>query len=369
MEVPFVDLSLQTKEIEKTVREQFDLLLQANHFIGGIQVDEFEKDFAGLLGVEHCVSVGSGTAALEVGLKMLGVGPGDEVITASNSWISSSEAISMVGAKPVFADVEADYYCFDVADVERKITARTKAIIPVHLYGQMADMERLLAVADKHNLLVLEDSAQAHFSSLNGKMAGTWGNAAAFSFYPSKNLGAFGDAGALVTNDSDLAKRLRMFANHGGLRKNEHLIEGTNSRLDTIQAIVLHAKLQFIKNWNARRIEAAEYYSELLSDIDQVRTPIVRPNCEHTFHLYVIQAENRDELKDHLATKGVSCALHYPTILPLLPAYNSNGFSEQDFPVASGLQQRILSLPMFPHISQEQIAYVVECIRSFYTNR
>ena len=368
MKVPFVDLSRQTKEIEVEVREEINRLMRDSRFVGGRPVDEFELQFAKMAGVEYCVSVGSGTAALEIALKMLGIGAGDEVITAANSWISSSESISTVGAKPVFADVEPDFYCLDIADVERKITDRTKAIIPVHLYGQMAEMESLLELADKHNLLILEDAAQAHFSSLNGKNAGSWGNAAAFSFYPSKNLGAFGDAGAIVTNEVTLADRLRMFANHGGLKKNEHLIEGTNSRLDTIQSVVLNAKLQRIEKWNTLRVEAASVYTELLSGVSEVITPRVRPNSEHTFHLYVIQAQDRDALKEYLETKGVSCALHYPKILPLLPAYNDHGYSPQDFPVAHALEQKILSLPMFPHITREQIKYVVDCVKSFYSN-
>jgi dTDP-4-amino-4,6-dideoxygalactose transaminase len=369
MKVPFVDLSPQTKEVETEVNEKITGLMRNSRFVGGTLVDEFEKAFAKMVGVDHCVSVGSGTAALEVALKMLGVGAGDEVITASNSWISSSESISTVGARPVFADVEPNFYCMDVADVERKITSRTKAIIPVHLYGQMAEMNKLLELAEKHSLLILEDAAQAHFSSLDGKNAGSWGNAAAFSFYPSKNLGAFGDAGAIVTNDDELADRLRMFANHGGLKKNEHLIEGTNSRLDTIQAAVLNAKLQRIEKWNSLRVEAALACSELLSGVQEVVVPRVRPNTDHTFHLYVIQAEQRDELKEYLEQKGVSCALHYPSILPLLPAYNDRGYSGNDFPVAYALQQKILSLPMFPHISGTQIEFVVDCIKSFYANR
>lgn len=368
MKVPFVDLSHQTSEIIQDFKGQLDLLLNDNMFISGRPVTEFESGFANKVGVRHCVSVGSGTSALEIALKMLGVGPGDEVITVANSWISSSEAISMIGARPVFVDVESDYYCLDVRDLERKITPATKVIIPVHLYGQMAAMEEIMAIAKKHGLFVLEDVAQAHFSSLNGKKAGSWGNAGAFSFYPSKNLGAFGDAGAITTNGNELADRLRMFANHGGLRKNEHKIEGTNSRLDTIQAAVLNAKLKRIDDWNALRINAATKYAELLKDVNEVVVPAIRPNSIHTFHLFVIQADNRDALMQFLAERGISTALHYPTILPLLEAYESLGHSHEDFPNAYRLQQRILSLPMFPHISTNQIEYVAGCIKEFYNS-
>lgn len=368
MEVPFVDLLPQTQEIEHEFSERTKQFLSSSSFIGGDEVNKFESDFANRIGVGHCVSVGSGTAALEVGLKMFGIGEGDEVITAANSWISSSEAISMVGGKPVFADVDPDFYCLDLNDVERRLTPKTKAIVPVHLYGEMVDMNGLMQLAEKHNLLVLEDCAQSHFSELNGKKAGSFGHAAAFSFYPSKNLGAFGDAGALITDDNKLADRLRMFANHGGLKKNEHLIEGTNSRLDTLQAIVLNAKLKHIEKWNEMRIQAASLYSELLSDVKEIVCPKVRSNSVHTYHLYVIQAENRDELMEYLRSKSVQCALHYPQILPLLPAYQGFEHTPYDFPVAYKLQQRILSLPMFPHITEEQICYVVDRIKSFYSN-
>lgn len=364
--VPFVDLGLQHQKIRHACNKRIAGLIEASAFVGGQEVSDFADRFSEKLGTRHCIPVGNGTDALYIALKMMDIGPGDEVITAANSWISSAEVITRTGAKPVFADVDPGHYCIDPDDLERKRTSRTRAVIPVHLFGQMADMERIMPWARKHGILVLEDSAQAHFSSLNGKMAGTLGDAGAFSFYPSKNLGAFGDAGAIVTDNSELAERCARFANHGGIQKNEHLFDGMNSRMDAIQAAVLNIKLEHIDEWNTQRMEAAAFYSGSLSGLDQLIVPAIRNNTSHTFHLYVILTQDRHSLRQHLDERGIATALHYPTMLPLLPAYEHLQHVGSDFPVSLSLQDRILSLPMFPGITREQQLRVVKAVREFY---
>lgn len=366
MYVPFVDLEAQYKSVKKEMDEAIHRILDNTAFIGGKEVDEFEKNFQELYNVDHCVSVGNGTDSLYIIMKMLGIGPGDEVITPANSWISSSETITQTGATPVFADIEKDYYTIDPNHVEQLITKKTKAIMPVHIFGQMCDMDAIMQTAKKHNLYVIEDCAQSHFSEFKGKRAGVIGDAGSFSFYPGKNLGAYGDAGAIITNNRELAEKCRMFARHGALTKHDHKMEGINSRLDGIQAAVLNVKLPHILKWTEQRIQNAELYHHYLSEIDEIDLPKVRRNTKHTFHLYVIRAQKRDDLAEYLNEKGISNAIHYPRILPHLPAYDYLDQSANDFPVASEYEGEILSIPMYPELTEEMIKYVAEQIKKFY---
>lgn len=367
MKIPFVDLKAQYYSLKSDIDQAIAGVIENTAFIKGKYVDEFETNYKKEYGVKHCIGVANGTDAIYIALKALGIGVGDEVITAAYSWISTSETISQTGAKPVFVDIDPEYFTIDVNKIEEKITSKTKAIIPVHFYGQMADIIRIKEIADKYNLILLEDCAQSHFAEYKGIRAGLTGNVATFSFYPGKNLGAYGDAGAIITNDDDLAMKMRMFANHGSLKKHEHLIEGINSRLDGLQAAVLSVKLPNIHEWNNKRLENARTYTRLLNGIKEVQTPAVREGAKHIFHVYCLRAEKRNELVKFLAEKGIDTAIHYPTALPNMPAYQYLGYKPEDFPVSTAYQDLILSLPMYPELSLEQMEYVADTIKEFYS--
>jgi dTDP-4-amino-4,6-dideoxygalactose transaminase len=283
MNVPFVDLRAQYESIRTEIDCAIASVIKDVAFVGGRYVFDFELQFAEKYGVKHCIGVGNGTDSLYIILKMLGIGTGDEVITSAYSWISSSETISQAGATPVFVDIDPRYFTLDEELIAEKITARTKAIIAVHIHGQMCAMDRILETAARRNIAVIEDCAQSHFSEFEGLRAGTMGIAGSFSFYPGKNLGAYGDAGSIITNDAELAKRCKMFANHGALQKHQHQIEGINSRLDGLQAAILLAKLPHVLDWTRKRKEHAGTYTKLLTSVPQVEVPPVRPGCEHTF--------------------------------------------------------------------------------------
>ncbi len=367
MTVPFVDLKAQYLSIKDEIDRAIANVINDTAFIGGKYVESFEQNYAREYGLKYVVGVANGTDALFIAMKALGIGPGDEVITVCNTWISTSETISLTGAKPVFVDIEPDYYNINTDLIEQKITERTKAIIPVHLYGQPANIEKVVEIARKHNLYVIEDCAQAHFAEFNGKYAGTFGDIATFSFYPGKNLGAYGDAGAVATNNEELALKMRMFSRHGALKKHDHRIEGINSRLDGLQAAILDVKLKYIHEWNRKRLEHALYYNKLFEqNVPQVVTPEIRPGAKHIFHLYVIRTPRRDELKEFLAQNGIATAIHYPKILPMQPAYSYLGHKPGDFPVGYEYQDQILSLPMYPELTTEQIEYVVEKVKEFF---
>ncbi len=366
MKVPFVDLYSQYQSIQSEIDSAIQTVIQETAFIGGKHVEAFESNFASLYGVKHCIGVANGTDSLYIIMKMLGIGPGDEVITVANSWISSSETISQTGAKPVFVDIEPQYYTIDVAQLEAAITSHTKAIIPVHLQGQMCDMDRIMAIAEKHQIPVIEDCAQSHFSEWKGKRAGTMGIAGSFSFYPGKNLGAYGDAGCIITNSDELATKCKMYARHGALKKHQHEIEGINSRLDGLQAAILKAKLPHILNWTDQRIANAALYSSLLKGNTNVICPEVRPQTKHTFHLYVIRVSKREALMKFLKENGVETAIHYPEILPLLPAYSYLNHQASDFEISSAYSSQILSLPMFPELTPDHITHVVNTINHFF---
>ena len=364
MNIPFVDLHAQYVSIKDEIDAAIDQVIAQSAFLRGPQVLDFEGNFSRQLGVKNTVSCANGTDALYIALKALGTGTGDEVITTAHSWISTSETITQAGARVVFCDTKKDDFLIDVSQVEKLINHNTKGIIPVHLYGQAVDMDPLLDIAKKHKLWILEDCAQAHFAKYKDQFVGTFGDAATFSFYPGKNLGAMGDAGCIVTGRDDLAKHMELFARHGG--KGNHKIEGINSRMDGIQAAVLNVKLKYIHEWTDKRRKAAKSYDKLLSEISSVMTPRVHESNKHVFHLYVIKTEKRDELREYLNGKGVSTVLNYPTALPFLEAYEYLAHEHSDFPRSKTNQDSILSLPLYPEISGEERNYVADCIRAFY---
>jgi dTDP-4-amino-4,6-dideoxygalactose transaminase len=366
MTIPFVDLKAQYQSIKGAIDAAIANVIGETAFIGGKYVKTFEQEFAKLYGVKHVIGCGNGTDSLYILMKMMGIGKGDEVITAANSWISSSETIGQTGATPVFLDVHGRYFSMDEQLLEAAVTPATKAVIVVHLQGQMCEMNTIMAVCKKHNIPVIEDCAQSHFSEYEGNRAGLMGIAGSFSFYPGKNLGAYGDAGCIITNDDALAEKCRMYANHGALVKHQHQIEGINSRLDGLQAAILTAKLPYVLQWTQQRIEKAALYNRHLADVPQLHLPLVREHTTHTFHLYMVRAQRRNGLMQHLKENGVETAIHYPTALPNLKAYAYLGKQPADFPVATQLQNDILSLPIFPELTEEQVKYVADTIRNFY---
>lgn len=364
MKVPFVDLHAQYLSIKPEIDAAIADVIAKSAFIRGPHVDAFEKAWAETLGLKHCVSCGNGTDALYVSMRALGIKPGDEVITTAHSWIATSETITQAGGKVVFCDTEPDTFNINPALIESLITPRTVGIIPVHLYGQPADMDAIMAIARKHKLWVIEDCAQSHLARYKGQLVGTFGNMATFSFYPGKNLGAYGDAGAIVTNDDALADWSATFARHGG--KGEHVMEGINSRMDGFHGAVLGVKLPHLTKWTEARRRVAARYDELLKGVGDVVTPKVAADRDHVYHLYVIRTERRDALKKHLADKGVATVLNYPKALPFYPAYDYLGHKHEDFPVAYAHQSRILSLPIYPEATDEIIDYVASAIRGFF---
>jgi dTDP-4-amino-4,6-dideoxygalactose transaminase len=363
--IPLVDLRSQYDSIKTEMDAAIRGVLDETAFIGGRRVNEFSQEFARVIGAQYCVPVANGTDAIYIALKMMGIGQGDEVITVANSWISTSETISQTGAKPVFVDID-EYFHIDVTKLEAAVTERTKAIVPVHLYGQPADMNAVTEFAASHGLKILEDCAQAHLAKFAGKTVATIGDAGTFSFYPGKNLGAYGDAGAIVTNDEALAEKCKMFANHGALIKHEHLMEGINSRLDGLQAAVLSTKLPYLQQWTEARQTAAEKYDRRLATIEAISIPKRRPDSTHSYHLYVVRAKERDALADHLRAAGIGCAVHYPTPLPMLPAYSSYDHDPNEFSESLAASKEILSLPMYPELTDAAIERIGSCIEAFY---
>ena len=364
--IPFVDLHAQYLSIKPEIDTAIADVIATSAFIRGPYVQRFEDAFSKLLGVDYCVSCANGTDSLYIAMHALGVKPGDEVIVPAHSWISTTETVTQAGGKVVVVDTDADTFTIDPEKIEEKITPRTVGIIPVHLYGQPADMDPIMALARKHKLWVLEDCAQAHLARYKGKMVGTFGTAASFSFYPGKNLGAMGDAGAVVTNDRALADRMAMYARHGGLTKGDHQIEGINSRLDGLQAAILGVKLPHLPAWTKRRQEVANLYSNALSNIVQVRVPEVADGREHVWHLFVIRTESRDALAAHLNANNIQTVINYPVALPFLPAYGRYGHTPEQFPNAHRNQSRILSLPIYPEMSSTQVQRVVDAVAGFF---
>ncbi len=349
-------------EIEAT----FGQVLKESRFIFGKQVEDFENEFASKCGVKHCIATGNCTDALYIVLKMLGIGEGDEVLVPAMTWITDAEIVTQLGATPVFVDVIPQLHTIDIVDAEAKITEKTKAIIPVHLYGRMANMQGLVNLAETRGIKLIEDCAQSHFATLKGKYAGSFGDVSVFSFYPSKNLGALGDAGCILTNNDELALACRKYANHGGIGKNDHDFPGINSRMDTLQAAVLLLKLKYIDQWNAERNRLAFRYNEHLEDIEELGLPKISAEEVHAFHVYAITSARRNELKSFLEEKGVQTEVHYPKAVPFTKAYSNFSAKPEAFPVSYKLQNEVLSLPIFPGLSQEQQDYVIKQVKIFY---
>lgn len=365
MGVPFVDLKAQYAALKPELDSAIQDVLVRCDFIFGKDVAAFEEEFARYCDAAHAIGVSTGTDALRLALLAAGIGPGDEVITAANTFIATTEAISQVGATFRLVDVDTRTFNMEPGEVDAAVTPRTKALLPVHLYGQPADMDPILAVAQRRGLLVIEDACQAHGARYKGRRAGSMGDLAAFSFYPAKNLGAYGDAGAVVTHSPDLARQVRLLQNHGQKSKYEHVTEGYCNRLDTIQAAVLRVKLRYLDDWNARRRQVAAWYDERLADLPVVR-PSVADGVEHVYHLYVIRTEDRDALQAHLAERGIGTGLHYPIPLHLTEAYRDWGFRRGQFPVTERAAQEILSLPMFAEMTESQVDEVADAMRAFF---
>jgi dTDP-4-amino-4,6-dideoxygalactose transaminase len=368
MHIPFVDLKSQYLSLKQEFDEAILKVVSETAFISGKYAKAFEEAFAEYLEVKHCIACANGTDALEIGLKAIGVGVGDEVLVPANTFFATAEAVGNVGAKPVFVDIDPQLYNLDPAKIEEKITPRTKAIIPVHLYGLPAEMDEIMAIARERGLKVLEDCAQAHGATYKGQRAGTFGDVATFSFYPSKNLGAFGDAGAIVTNSTETAEKARLIANHGQIAKNRHAFEGRNSRLDGIQAAVLSVKLPHLENWLEARRKNAALYNELLAE-SGLRLPQAPEYSRHTYHLYVVQVSNREAVQQKLSEAGIETGTHYPTALPFLEAYAHLNYRPSDFPVAHAQMDKILSLPMYAELTAEMIEKVCQTLKNAVAQR
>ena len=366
MNIPFVDLSEQYSNIENEIKSAVNEVFISKKFISGPYVNKFELEFSKYTNSSFCIGVGNGTDALFLAMKALNIGQGHEVIVPANTFIATSEAVTLNGAKIVFVDCKPDTYIIDLKKVESQITQLTRAIIPVHLYGHPAEMTELTKLVQKKDIYIIQDCAQAHGAKINENHLSDFGDVQCYSFYPGKNLGAFGDAGAITTNNEYLANKIRMLANHGREQKYSHEFEGTNSRMDGIQAAILSVKLKYLNDWNKKRQKNAELYSKLLCDITEVNLPKILPGFNHVFHLFVIRTSKRTELQSYLAENNVQTGIHYPKALPFLKAYDYLKHKPDDFPIAYKYQNEILSLPMFPELSEEKINYVSELIHKFF---
>ena len=354
--IPFVDLYLQYSGIKSEIDNAIKECIAEGNFIKGKAVSDFESAFAGYIGAQYCLGCGNGTDALEIILKSLNIGPGNEVIVPALTWIATAEAVNNVGAEPVFVEINPNNFTIDHNKIEAKISKKTKAIIPVHLYGCPADMNEILKIAENHELFVIEDCAQAHGAEYFGRKVGTFGIAAAFSFFPSKNLGAFGDGGAILTNNKDLAELSRKISNHGQLlEKHRHFITGRNSRLDSIQASILSVKLRYLDEWNSKRRQIASYYLSRLKDKAELILPVDEQDKKHVFHLYVIRCRNRSKLIKLLDEKNISWGIHYPKPLPFLEAYSYKNHKTEDFPISGSITDEIISIPIYPEITTKQV--------------
>lgn len=366
--VPFVDLNAQYLQLKSSIDEAIAEVLSCSNFILGPVVENFEHRFADFIGVKEAIGVGTGTDALTLVFQALGIGPGDQVLVPANTFIASALGVHMAGAEPVPVDVDSNTHLLDLEQAATRITYRTKAILPVHLYGMVCDMGSVGAFADAHKLHVVEDAAQAHGAIWNSKRAGSFGIAGCFSFFPSKNLGGFGDGGMVLTNDLGVAERIRLLRNYGSTKKYIHDIAGTNSRLDAIQAAVLNVKLDQLDKWNQRRIDVAGAYYEGLSTINEIHQPYFDRNSpgQHVFHLYVVRVRNRDDLIAHLKEQGIATGVHYPVPFFLQEAFSFLGYSPGFCVKAEQLSSEVLSLPMFPEITSKQVKVVIDAIKSFY---
>jgi len=369
MKVPFLDLKAQYEYIRDEITVAIQEVLDTSAFAGGPFVEKFEKEFASFCGCKYAIGVGSGTEALWLSLLTLGIGQDDEVITVPNTFIATAEAISFCGAKPVFADIDEQTYNMNTVLLENAITPQTKAIIPVHLFGQMADMDPVMEIASARGLFVIEDACQAHGARYKGRPAGSIGEAGCFSFYPGKNLGAYGEAGAVVTNNPNLDRNIRMLRDHGQAKKYYHTMIGCNARMDGLQGSVLSVKLRHLTEWNEARRVNAKTYNELLADVDPVIIAQEADYANHVYHIYAVRVQTRDGLMKALLEKGIHCGIHYPLPLHLQEAYHFMGLRKGSFPVAERCVEELVSLPMFPELSKEQIEYVVTNIKHFLGNQ
>ena len=372
MNIPLVDLKRQYQSIKTAIQVKLNHCLENTAFIGGNELIVFEENFAKFCETKYCIGCGNGTDALEIALQALGIGKNDEVIVPANSFIATAESVKTNGANVVFCDIDANSYNIDVAKIEQLITKNTKAIIAVHLYGRPADLPKLCEIAHKHNLFLIEDAAQAQGATCNGQKIGSFGTISTFSFYPGKNLGAYGDAGAIVTNDENLFLQCKKIANHGRFRaKYEHEIIGRNSRLDAMQAAVLNVKLPYLESWNKKRRQIADLYHKLLANEKNIVLPKDEKHLNSVYHLYVIRVEaaKRKNLQAFLKEKGIATGIHYPVSLPLLAAFAYKKHQKQDFPIANTYMNEVLSLPIFPELSDEEVRYISAAIIAFFNEK
>ncbi|MFC1517405.1 DegT/DnrJ/EryC1/StrS family aminotransferase [Candidatus Margulisiibacteriota bacterium] len=365
MKINFIDLPGQYKQIKKEVQEEINKVLDSGQYILGKAVKDLEKQFAEYVGVKHAIACASGTDSLLIALLALDIKPGDEVITTPFTFIATAEVISLINAKPVFVDIEEDTFNIDPKKIEAAITKKTKAIIPVDLYGQTADMDAINSIAKKHNIKVVEDACQAFGSEYNGKLSGNLADIGCFSFFPSKNLGCYGDGGMLTTNDDNIARKLRLIANHGSEKRYEHEVIGLNGRLDTLQAAVLIVKMRYIKKWIADRNTKGALYAKKLSGIPGITPPIERTGNKHTYGQFTLRCNNRSELQKFMTENEIPTAVHYPKPLDIQPAFKALGYKQGAFPVSDKAAQEVISLPFFPEITEEQMDMIVSAVKEF----
>jgi dTDP-4-amino-4,6-dideoxygalactose transaminase len=366
MKIPFLDFTAMHSEIRQEMVDAFERVYDSKWYILGSEVSTFEQAYAAFSNTNHCVGVSNGLDAIILSLKALGVTAGDEVIVPSNTYIATVLAVTAVGATPVFVEPDIRYYNIDVTKIEEAITERTKAIIPVHLYGQICDMQSIMEIAEKHNLFVIEDNAQAHGARFDGKISGSWGHANATSFYPGKNLGALGDAGAVTTDDEKVAESVRVLRNYGSRVKYENEVLGHNMRLDELQSAFLKVKLSKLEQWTQQRVEIANWYNELLSGVSEIILPQIHEKATHAYHLYVIRTKERNNLQQYLQEQGVGTLIHYPIPPHMQAAYKHLGYGPNSFPIASEIADTCLSIPLWPGMEQSQAEYVSQQIIRFF---
>jgi dTDP-4-amino-4,6-dideoxygalactose transaminase len=367
MNIPLLDLQAQYRSIKPEIDTAIHKILDSSQYILGKAVSDFEEEFAKSHGCKHCVGVGSGTDALHLALWIEGIGPGDEVITVPFTFIATVESISLVGAKPVLVDIDPKTYTLDPAKLEKAITPKTKAVISVHLYGQAGEMDAISAICKKHNVMLIEDAAQAHLAKFKSQSIGQFGVSTCFSFYPGKNLGAYGEAGAVITNDSDRAQKLRQLRDHGQSRKYQHETWGHNYRMDGFQGAVLGVKLKHLPSWTERRREVAAYYKKNLIGVGDIRLPFERPDSYHVYHQFVICTPKRNELQEYLHSQGIATGLHYPIALHMQAAYQHLGYKEGDFPESEKAARECLSFPIYPEMTKEQLDYIIQHVKGFFS--
>ena len=367
MNIPAFDLKRQYKNLSSELLPILEEVMAKGQFILGENVELLEKELADYCGTKYAVGVASGTDALLLSLEALGIGEGDEIITTPFTFFATSEVISLLKAKPVFVDIDSKTFNIDPDKIEDAITTKTKAVIPVHLFGQMAEMDDIEYLAEKYDLYIIEDACQAIGAEYKGRRAGSIGDTGCFSFFPTKNLGAFGDGGLITTNDEKLYEKIKLLRVHGSRKKYYHELIGHNSRLDEIQAAILRVKLKYLDNWIERRIEIAKIYSEGLKDLDVI-VPEVKPYLRHVYHQYVIRTKHRDELQEYLSNKGIGTAIYYPLPLHLQECYKDLGYREGDLPEAEKASKEVIALPMWPELTNEEVNYIVESIREFFLN-